>query len=131
MRRSLIALGTAGAIALAVGGYAVGATQQSRAPEPSVTCEQPRQEFGARAAQIRKQLQREEQTGEIDAQQSTFDTTRAKILSVIVEQNPTCFKAGTRAAAAVLQQHPSEGEADVAVCDLTGIEPDSCWVSVD
>ncbi|MEU1618324.1 hypothetical protein ABZ479_13635 [Streptomyces sp. NPDC005722] len=132
MRRSLIALGAAGAITLAVGGFAVGAARQDGLSSGrSATCEQPRQEFGTRARQIRKQVRQEVADGEVDAQQSTLDRTRAKILSVLVEQNPTCFDVGTRAAAEVLLQRPSGGEADVALCDLTGIGAEDCWVSED
>ncbi|MFC8256290.1 hypothetical protein ACFUNF_01150 [Streptomyces sp. NPDC057291] len=129
MRRSLIALTSAGAIALAMGGYAVGATQHDSVSGQSAVCEQAKREFETRAGQIRRQLRRESQEGETDSRQSTMDATRAKIISVLVEQNPTCFDVGTRAAAAVSQQHPPEGQADAAVCDLTGIEPENCSVA--
>ncbi|MFG2852731.1 hypothetical protein ACGFZ9_18985 [Streptomyces mirabilis] len=44
-----------------------------------------------------------------------------KILSLIVVQNPTFFGAGTRATAAYLQQHRSEGEQDAGACELTDV----------
>ena len=131
MRRSLIALTGAGAIALGMGGYAVGAAQHDRVSGRSATCEQAKREFEKRAGQIRRQLRRESQEGETDSRQSTVDATRAKIISVLVEQNPTCFDVGTRAAAAVIQQRSPEGQADAAVCDLTGIEPENCSVAAD
>ncbi|MFB7310609.1 hypothetical protein [Streptomyces sp. NPDC056192] len=132
MRRSLIALTSAGAIALGMGGYAVGAAQHDSVSGRSATCEQAKREFETRAGQIRKQLRRESQEGETDSRQSTVDATRAKIISVLVEQHPTCFDVGTRAAAAaVIQQRSSEGQADAAVCDLTGIEPENCSVAAD
>ncbi|WP_329165601.1 hypothetical protein OHB49_38905 [Streptomyces sp. NBC_01717] len=130
MRRSLIALTSAGAIALVMGGYAVGAAEHDSTSERSTTCEQAKREFETRAGQIRRQLRLESQEGETDSHQITIDTTRAEIIRTLVEQNPTCFDAGTRAAAAV-QEHPSEGQADAAVCDLTGIEPENCSVAAD
>lgn len=50
-----------------------------------------------------------------------MESTRVKILSLIVVQNPTCFGAGTRATAAYLQQHRSEGEQDAGACELTDV----------
>ncbi|MFF7600698.1 hypothetical protein [Streptomyces mirabilis] len=58
MKRSMIALGSAGAITLALGGYAVGATRHDGASERSATCEQANQDFEKRAGQFRKQKQR-------------------------------------------------------------------------
>ncbi|MET8330116.1 hypothetical protein [Streptomyces sp. NPDC005181] len=127
----MIALTSAGAIALAMGGYAVGATQHDSASERSATCGQAKREFETRAGQIRRELRRESQEGETDSRQITMDATRVKIIRELVEQNPACFDAGTRAAAAAIQQHLSEGQADAAVCDLTGIEPENCSVAAD
>ncbi|MEU0831391.1 hypothetical protein [Streptomyces sp. NPDC005969] len=127
----MIALTSAGAIALVMGGYAAGAAQYDSVSGRSATCEQAKREFETRAGQIRRQLRRESQEGETDSRQVTVVATRAKIISVLVEQNPTCFDVGTRAAAAVIQQRSSEGQADAALCDLTGIEPENCSVAAD
>ncbi|WP_319461939.1 hypothetical protein [Micromonospora sp. RTP1Z1] len=128
MRRSMIALVSAGAVALAVGGYAVGASGHGGATKQSAMCEQAEQEFASRASQLRKQMQ---QRGlEVNARDNTLDEAQSKILTEVVQQNPTCFGAGRRAAAAVIKQHPSEGEADAAICDLLGIKAEDCSVAV-
>jgi hypothetical protein len=131
MRRSVVGLVSAGAIAFATGGYAFGAMRGDGAAERSAMCEQAKQEFGTRAGQIRKQLQRESRGEEADSRQAEMDAARVRILSAVVAQNPACFDVGTRATTAVLRQHPSEGEADATVCDLTGIQPDECSIAVD
>ncbi|MFG2951240.1 hypothetical protein [Streptomyces adustus] len=129
MKRSMIALVSAGAITVALGGYAVGATQYDGASEQSTRCEQTSLEFEARAGQFRKQQQRINQ-GEDSVRQYEIATARLKILSMIVGQNPTCFDAGTRATAAYLQQHPSESQEDAAACELAGIPSKDCTISV-
>ncbi|WSA81579.1 hypothetical protein OG930_42220 [Streptomyces sp. NBC_01799] len=120
MKRSMIALVSAGAVTLAIGGYAVGAARHDGASERSATCEQANQEFTTRAGQLRQQQQRAPyDDDELDSMQSDLDATQVKILSMMVAQNPTCFDAGTRATAAILRQHPTPEEADTAACDLT------------
>ncbi|MFI0966612.1 hypothetical protein ACH4S8_35320 [Streptomyces sp. NPDC021080] len=130
MKRSMIALVSAGAITLALGGYAVGATPDDGASEQSTRCEQTKQDFEVRAGQFRKQQQRIAQ-GNDTTRQYEIATARLKILSLIVGQNPTCFDAGTRATAAYLQQHPSMSQDDVAACELTGIPSKDCLISSD
>ncbi|MGW6485581.1 hypothetical protein [Streptomyces sp. NPDC055056] len=130
MKCSMIALVSAGAITVALGGYAVGATQHDGAFEQSTRCEQTSQDFDARAGQFRKQQQRIARGGDT-LRQYEIATARLKILSMIVGQNPTCFDAGTRATAAYLQQHPSQSQEDAAACDLAGIPSKDCTISVD
>lgn len=60
----------------------------------------------------------------------TLDQAQRAIFAEIVQQNPACFGAGRRAAAAVILQHPREGEADAAICDLVDIKAEDCSVSV-
>ncbi|MEV5802243.1 hypothetical protein [Streptomyces collinus] len=129
MKRSMIALVSAGAITVALGGYAVGATQHNGASKQSTRCEQTNQDFEARASQFRKQQQRINQGGDT-LKQYEIATARLRILSMIVGQNPTCFDAGTRATAAYLQQHPSESQEDAAACELAGIPSKDCTISV-
>ncbi|MGW3912415.1 hypothetical protein ACWEBX_12965 [Streptomyces sp. NPDC005070] len=129
MKRLMIALVSAGAITVALGGYAVGATQHDGASEQSTRCEQTSQDFDARAGQFRKQQQRIARGGDT-LRQYEIATARLKILSMIVGQNPTCFDAGTRATAAYLQQHPSESQEDAAACELAGIPSKDCTISV-
>ncbi|MET8102845.1 hypothetical protein ABZV29_41535 [Streptomyces sp. NPDC005236] len=130
MKRSMIALVSAGAITVALGGYAVGATRHDGASEQSARCEQTHQEFEARVGQFRKQKQWIAR-GFDTTRQSEIVTARLKILGMIVGQNPTCFDAGTRAAAAHLQQHPSTGQDDGAACELAGIPSKECPTSTD
>ncbi|MDX3755479.1 hypothetical protein ACWDBO_51765 [Streptomyces mirabilis] len=52
------------------------------------------------------------------------------ILSLIVVQNPTCFGAGTRATAADLGQHRSEGEQDAGACELADVPSKDCTIAV-
>ncbi|MFB7248695.1 hypothetical protein ACFCYX_40435 [Streptomyces populi] len=130
MKRSMIALVSAGAITIALGGYAVGATQHDDASEQSTTCAQANQDFEARAGQFRKQQQRIAKGGDT-IRQYEIATARLRILSTIVRQNPTCFDAGTRATAAYLQQHPSSSQEDAAACELAGIPSKDCTISVD
>lgn len=59
-----------------------------------------------------------------------MESTRVKILSLIVVQNPTCFGAGTRATAAYLQQHRSEGEQDAGACELADVPSKDCTIAV-
>jgi len=127
----MIALVGAGAIALAVGGYAVGATRPGDSSAQSAKCESAKREFETRAAQIRKQVLGRLDEGADGSRQTTMIDARVKIVSAIVEQHPRCFDAGTRATVAVLRQHPSEGEADVAICDLTGIRSEDCVVATE
>jgi hypothetical protein len=126
MKRSMIALVSAGAITLALGGYAVGATRH----EQSTRCEQTNQDFETRAGQFRRQQQRIAR-GFDTTRQDEIATARLKILSMIVGQNPNCFDAGTRATAAYLQQHPSTSQEDVAACELAGIPSKDCTISDD
>ncbi|MET9890867.1 hypothetical protein ABZZ47_11715 [Streptomyces sp. NPDC006465] len=130
MKRSMIALVSAGVITLAVSGYAVGAARHDGTSEQSTTCEQAKQDFAKRAGQFRKQKHREALGGET-LRQSEIDAARVKILGMIVVQNPRCFGAGTRATAAFLQQHPSAGQEDAAVCELAGVPSRDCAISVD
>ncbi|PWU52106.1 hypothetical protein DLE60_17320 [Micromonospora globispora] len=124
----MIALVSAGAVALAVGGYAIGAAGHRGVTKRPAMCEQAEQEFASRAGQLRKQMQ---QRGlEVNARDNTLDEAQSKILAEIVQQNPTCFGAGRRATAAVIQQHPSEGEADAVICDLIDIKAEDCSVAV-
>ncbi|MGW1068058.1 hypothetical protein ACWD4F_26465 [Streptomyces aureus] len=127
MKRSMIALVSAGAITVALGGYAVGATQHDDASKQSTTCGQANQEFEARAGQFRKQQQRIAQ-GVDTNRQYVIASARLKILGMIVRQNPTCFDAGTRATAAYLQQHPSASQEDAAACELAGIASKDCAI---
>ncbi|MGW0964624.1 hypothetical protein [Streptomyces sp. NPDC002516] len=129
MKRSMIALVSAGAITLPLGGYAAGATWHDGASGQSATCAQANQDFEARAGQYRKQQQRIAQ-GNDTTRQYEIASARLKILSMIVGQNPTCFNAGTRATAAYLQQHLSAGQEDAAACELTGIASKDCTISV-
>ncbi|MGW2781186.1 hypothetical protein ACWC3X_08030 [Streptomyces populi] len=129
MKRSMIALVSAGAITVALGGYAVGATQHDDAPAQSTTCVQANQDFEARASQYRKQQQRIAQ-GNDTTRQYEIASARLKILSMIVGQNPPCFDAGTRATAAYLQQDLSASQEDAAACELAGIASKDCTISV-
>lgn len=104
----MIALVGAGAGALAVGGYAVGAADDGGATKKSAMCEQAEQEFAGRAGQLRKQMQ--QRAFETRARDVTLDQAQRAILAEIVQQNPACFGAGRRAAAAVILQHPREGK---------------------
>ncbi|GAA4573519.1 hypothetical protein GCM10023176_38700 [Micromonospora coerulea] len=126
----MIALLSAGAVALAGGGYAIGAVGHRGAAKPSAVCEQAEQEFASRADQLRKQMQTPRQLGLNDSKRTTVEDAHSRILAEVVQQNPTCFGAGMRAAAAVIQQHRSEGEADVTICDLAGVKAEDCLVAV-
>ncbi|MFD5816096.1 hypothetical protein [Streptomyces sp. NPDC127038] len=130
MKRSMIALVSAGAITVALGGYAVGATRHDGAAERSAGCERTNQVFEARARQFRKQEQRIAQGNDTTAQYE-IATAQLRILGVIVRQNPACFDAGARATATYLQLHPSTGQEDVAACDLAGIPAKDCDISTD
>jgi hypothetical protein len=131
MKHSMIALVSAGAIALTVGGYTVGSTRLGDSSEPSAKCESVKREFETRAAQIRKQVLGLSDEDAVVLRQITMIDARVKIVSAIVDQHPRCFDAGTRAAVAVLRQDRSEGEADVATCDLTGIRSEDCMISTE
>ena len=120
MRRSVIALLSAGAVVLAGSGYAVGAGHRHGAAEQSAKCEQPTREFAKRADRLRKQVRGEDERRQVV-------TAQTEILAVLVKQNATCFDAGTRAAATVVQRL-SGGEQDAARCDLIGIEVGDCGV---
>ncbi|WP_217546026.1 hypothetical protein [Streptomyces sp. GbtcB6] len=128
----MIALVSAGAITLAIGGYAVGATRTDGASVRSATCEQANKEFTRRAGQVRKQKEREFHDEDfLNSVNPDMESAQVKILGLIVEQNPTCFGAGTRATAAYLQQHRTEGEEDAAACELTGVPAKDCSIAVD
>ncbi|MGY5013299.1 hypothetical protein ACWCY6_35325 [Streptomyces sp. 900105755] len=118
MRRSVIALLSAGAaVVLAGGGYAIGEGGHDGA---IATCEQTTQEFAKRADLLKKQVQ-----GDDDRWQVV--TAQTEILAGMVKQNPTCFDAGTRSAAEVVQRL-SGGAQDAARCELIGIKAGACSV---
>ncbi|MGW3337748.1 hypothetical protein ACWDCL_09740 [Streptomyces sp. NPDC001009] len=129
MKRSMIALVSAGAITVALGGYAVGATRHDSASERSATCEQANQEFEKRAGQLRK-LKHQPGDEYLNSISGEMEPTRVKILSLIVVQNPTCFGAGTRATAAYLQEHRSEAELDAAACEIADVPIKDCSIAV-
>ncbi|GAA4572129.1 hypothetical protein GCM10023176_34390 [Micromonospora coerulea] len=124
----MIALVSAGAVALAGGGYAIGAVSHRGTNKQSAVCDQAEQEFESRAGQLRKQVQMLQRGFGLDgnARDEALDEAQRRILAEVVQQNPTCFGAGMRAAAAVIQQSRSEREADAAICDLVGIKADGC-----
>ncbi|MET8099302.1 hypothetical protein ABZV29_22970 [Streptomyces sp. NPDC005236] len=130
MKRWITALVSAGAITVALGGYAVGATRHDSASERSATCEQANQDFEKRAAQLRKLKQRPADDY-LNSISGYMEPTRVQILSLVVVQNPTCFGAGTRAAAAYLQQHRSEGELGAGACELANIPSRDCTIAAD
>jgi predicted amidohydrolase len=127
----MIALVGAGAIALTVGGYAVGSTRPGDSSGLSAECESAKQEFRTRTAQIRKQILAPLDEDEDGSQPYTMIATRVKIVGAVVDQHPHCFGPGTRATVAVLRQDPSEGETDVVTCDLTGIRSEDCSVAAE
>ncbi|MFD8153895.1 hypothetical protein ACFV28_24505 [Streptomyces sp. NPDC059720] len=134
MKRSVIALVSAGAVTLVLGGYAVGATRHDGASERSATCQQANEDFEKRAGQFRKHKQRESRDADYaDSVSASWavESTKVKILSLMVVQNPTCFGAGTRATAAYLQQHRTEGEQDAAACELAAVPSEYCTIAVD
>ncbi|MFI6354234.1 hypothetical protein ACIBJF_16615 [Streptomyces sp. NPDC050743] len=131
----MIALVSAGAITLAAGGYAVGATRHDSASERSATCQQAGTDFGKRARQLRTQKKRE--AHEKNYLNPYAESAQVQILGLIVEQNPTCFSSATRAAAAYLQklrstdaEHAEAGE-DVAACELLSIPFRDCSVTAE
>ncbi|MEU1601538.1 hypothetical protein ABZ468_55140 [Streptomyces sp. NPDC005708] len=137
MKRSMIALVSAGAITLTAGGYAVGATRHDSASEQSATCQQASNDFGKRASQLRKQKKREAHDEDyLNSINAYAESAQVQILGLIVEQNPTCFGGATRAAAAYLQKPRStdaEGAAgeDAAACELLSIPFKDCSVTAD
>ncbi|MFK0281988.1 hypothetical protein ACIQVL_16165 [Streptomyces sp. NPDC090499] len=131
MKRSMIALVSAGAITLAVGGYAVGATRDGGGAGRSATCTQAEKEFTGRAGRLREQMEREFRDEDYsDSINPDMESTQVKILGLIVDQNPACFDAGTRATATYLRQHRTEGEEDAAACELTGVPAKKCSIGV-
>uniref|UniRef100_UPI001F2FF9B8 hypothetical protein n=1 Tax=Micromonospora coerulea TaxID=47856 RepID=UPI001F2FF9B8 len=108
--------------------YAVGAVSHRGPTKQSAVCEQAEQEFASRAGQLRQQVQLLQRGVGLDgnARDEALDEAQRKILAGVVQQNPTCFGAGMRAAAAVIQQPRSEREADAAICDLIGIKAEGC-----
>ncbi|GAB7106774.1 hypothetical protein JCM4814A_50880 [Streptomyces phaeofaciens JCM 4814] len=118
----MIALLSAGVVVLAGSGYAVGAGHDDGAAERSAKCEQPTRDFAERAGRLRKQVQGDDARWQVV-------TAQTEILAVLVKQNATCFDAGTRAAATVVQRL-SGGEQDAARCDLIGIKAGDCAVQV-
>ncbi|MFE9651660.1 hypothetical protein [Micromonospora sp. NPDC006431] len=128
MRRAMIALMSAGAVALVGGGYAIGAVSHRDTNKQSAVCNQAKQEFENRAGQLRKQVQRLQRGSGLDgnARDEALDEAQRRILAEVVQQNARCFGAGMRAAAAVIQQSRSEKEADAAFCDLVGIKAYDC-----
>ncbi|MEU4108325.1 hypothetical protein ACGFYT_00675 [Streptomyces sp. NPDC048208] len=138
MKRSMIALFSAGAIILAAGGYAVGATRHDSASEQSAVCRQASSDFGKRASQLRKQKEREAQDEDYaNSINWHAESAQVHIVGLIVEQNPTCFGGATRAAAAYLQKPRStdaegaEAEEDAATCELLTIPSQNCSVTSD
>lgn len=128
MKRSMIALLGAAAMTVAVGGYAAGATLHDSGSDRSARCEQAARDFDARAGQVRRQLHAEN-SGDGGQRQHTFLTTRTKVLTGMVVQNPSCFDAGTRATASFLRQHPATDEQEAATCDFVGVALKDCYVS--
>lgn len=130
----MVALVSAGAITLASGGYAVGAMRHDGASGRSATCEQANQDFEKRAGQFRRHEQRVSRDANYSNSVSAswaMESTKVKILGLIVVQNPTCFGAGTRATAAYLQQHRTEGEQDAAACELAAVPSEDCTIAAD
>ncbi|MEU9155864.1 hypothetical protein AB0D59_36275 [Streptomyces sp. NPDC048417] len=118
MRRSVTALLSAGAaVVLAGGGYAIGAGGHDGA---TAKCEQTTREFAKRADELKKQVQKEDDRWQVV-------TAQTEILAGVVKQNPTCFDAGTRSAAEVVQRL-SGGAQDAARCELIGIKARVCSV---
>ncbi|MEV5790028.1 hypothetical protein [Streptomyces sp. NPDC052192] len=129
MKRSMIALLGAAAMTVAIGGYAVGVTRHDTGSERSASCARTGRDFADRAAQLRKQLRETDGDETALTARAAFATTRVKILSAVVVQNPACFDAGTRATASFLRQHPAEDEKEAATCDLVGVAVKDCYVS--
>ncbi|MFF7473232.1 hypothetical protein [Streptomyces sp. NPDC008092] len=130
MKRSMIALVGAGAITLAVGGYAVGATRDDGGSGRSAACVQAKKEFGERAGRLREQKKREFHDEDyLNSVNSDMESVQVKILVLIVDENPTCFDAGTRATAAYLRPHRTEAEEDAAACELTGVPTKECSIA--
>ncbi|MFJ8488673.1 hypothetical protein ACIRBZ_09915 [Streptomyces sp. NPDC094038] len=133
MKRSVIALVGAGAIVLAVGGYAVGTTRDGGASGSgrSAACAQAEKEFTGRAGRLREQMEREYRDEDYaNSINPDMESTQVRILGLIVDQNPACFDAGTRAAATYLRQHRAEGEEDAAACELAGVPAERCSIAV-
>ncbi|MEU9340648.1 hypothetical protein AB0D74_05420 [Streptomyces sp. NPDC048278] len=131
MKRSMIALVGAGAITLAVGGYAVGATRDGGGSGRSAACAQVEKEFTGRAGRLREQMEREYRDEDYaDSVNADMESTQVRILGLMVDQNPACFDAGTRATATYLRQHRTEGEEDAAACELTGVPARKCSIAV-
>ncbi|MEV5145505.1 hypothetical protein [Streptomyces sp. NPDC052727] len=136
MKRSMIALASAGAVTLAAGGYAVGATRHDSTSEQSATCRQASNDFGKRADQLREQKKREARDEDyLNSVNAYAESAQLQILGLIVDQNPTCFSGATRAAAAYLQKPRSkeaeglEAGEDVAACELLSIALKDCSVT--
>ncbi|MFD3452318.1 hypothetical protein ACFWVC_09055 [Streptomyces sp. NPDC058691] len=137
MGRTRITLvsGAAGvaAVALAAGGYVLGASQDSAAEERTASCADARKAFTTLTAQVRKaQHEGNEDSGIDSSRWYSFEAARTRILATSVAQNPTCFDAVTRATAAVVLDGPkdgAEGEWDVALCAPTGTKDDECLVT--
>ncbi|MER5789079.1 hypothetical protein [Streptomyces sp. NPDC001980] len=97
----------------------------------SVACEQAKKEFTARAGRLRKQKQREARDeAYLSSVNPDMESAQVQILGLIVDRNPTCFGAGTRATAACLRQHRPQGEEDAAACELAGVPAEECTISV-
>ncbi|MGW4914548.1 hypothetical protein [Streptomyces sp. NPDC004270] len=138
MKRSMIALVSAGVFTLTIGGYAIGATEHDSASEQSAACRQAGDDFVKQAGQLRKQKEREAKDEDyLNSINAYAESAQVQILSLIVEQNPTCFGGATRAAATFLQKPRSKDEAgaeaeeDAAACALLGIPAEDCSVTAD
>ncbi|MGW1619163.1 hypothetical protein [Streptomyces sp. NPDC002172] len=97
----------------------------------SVACEQAKKEYTGRAGRLRKQKQREAR-GEacLSSVHPDMESAQVKIRGPIVDQNPTCSGAGTRATAAYLRQHRTQGEEAAAACELAGVPAEERTISV-
>jgi hypothetical protein len=84
MKRSMIAPVSTGAIALTVGGYAVGSTRPGDPSGLAAGCEPAKQEFRTRTAQIRKQILAPLHEREDGLRQYTMIVTRVKMVSAII-----------------------------------------------
>ncbi|MFJ7149596.1 hypothetical protein ACIQVT_15535 [Streptomyces sp. NPDC100445] len=134
----MIALVGAGAVTLAAGGYAVGATRHDSASEQSAVCRQAGNDFGKRASRLRKQKEREAHGEDYTNSMNWHaESAQVHIVGLIVAQNPTCFGGAVRAAAAYPQRPRStdaegaEAEEDAAACELLMIPSQNCSVTSD
>ncbi|MFJ4847783.1 MULTISPECIES: hypothetical protein [unclassified Streptomyces] len=121
------------ALALAAGGYVLGASEDSAAEERAASCADARQAFTTLTAQVRSAQHRENGGSDADyAQWHGFEQGRIRILFTAVAQNPACFDTVTRATATVLAGGPKAGDEaqwDVALCTIIGTKDEDCAVT--